>query len=329
MALHDLTEPLTAAVPRHDAWPVLPAGGAAAVGATPVGATAVGGATAARATLVDAAADDPLDTPLRLPDPPAPPRRGALPLVASAVPVIGALVLWAVTGTVMMLWFAALGPAIAAASLVDGARAARSARRRGAHEAAGARRRVAAVVQARHERERRHAWARHPDVLALTGTGARPDGVWRAGRREGLVVGHGAVRSAVRVDGGGDDPAARELARAAAVLDDAPVVVPADAGIAVCGPEPLACAVVRALALQACLTMPPDVLRLAPGAAAYSEDWAGALPHARQGACALRLALWETGVPLPGRDVGIARVGPGRVPPPGGAGGCRCPAATS
>jgi S-DNA-T family DNA segregation ATPase FtsK/SpoIIIE len=262
---------------------------------------------------------DRLDAPLRLPDPPAAPRRGALPLVASAVPILGAVVLWAVTGTVMMLWFAALGPAIAAASLIDGARAARTARRRGALEAEGARRRVAAVVHARHDRERREAWIRHPDVLALTGDEARAGDIWRAGAGRGdeLVVGRGVVRSIVQVDGGTADPASARLARMAAVLEDAPITVPCDAGIAVCGPEALARAVVRALALQACLLLPPDRLRVSPAVPARAEPWVARLPHAQPGHAARRLVLCEAGMPAPVGALVIARIDPHTAPPPG------------
>ena len=48
--------------------------------------------------------------PIALPAPPAPPRRGAIPVVAAFVPMIGAVVMWLVTGYILMLCFAALGP---------------------------------------------------------------------------------------------------------------------------------------------------------------------------------------------------------------------------
>src|SRR5699024_11519747 len=75
-----------------------------------------------------------LAEPLELPDLPDPPARRPFPLVASVVPVIGALVMWRVTGSVFMLWFAALGPFMAVASLVDGARGAKRARKRAEEE---------------------------------------------------------------------------------------------------------------------------------------------------------------------------------------------------
>ncbi len=77
-------------------------------------------------------------------------------------------------------------------------------------------------------------------------------------------------------DGGG---AAEEAAlRASAkTLTDAPIVVPLEAGFAVVGPPAVAQAVVRGLVLQACLSLPPERLRIVgPG-----ETWTETLPHRR------------------------------------------------
>ena len=77
---------------------------------------------------------DVVDEPLRLPPPPTLPGRPAVPLAAAIVPVVGALVLWRVTGSAYALWFAALGPLMAAAAFVDGLRTARGAPRGGVGE---------------------------------------------------------------------------------------------------------------------------------------------------------------------------------------------------
>lgn len=226
------------------------------------------------------------DLPLRLPDPPAPPRRGAVPLVASVVPVLGALGLWLATGTVTMLWFAALGPLIAVASLADGARAARRQRRRAERDADRARRRVRAAVQVRHETERTRLWTQTPDVLRLVDTDA-PDPVWRpvSGGGERIVVGRGTRPSAVRIDGGQQDPASSAVRADAAALEDAPITVPLRAGVAVVGAEPLARAVVRALILQVCHLLPPDRVRLSGvGAGDREAEWVNMLPHTRSDA---------------------------------------------
>ena len=58
--------------------------------------------------------------PLELPAPWNPPSRPAVPVLASVVPVLGAVALWLVTGSVLALWLAALGPLIAGATMLDG-----------------------------------------------------------------------------------------------------------------------------------------------------------------------------------------------------------------
>ncbi|WP_051191895.1 FtsK/SpoIIIE domain-containing protein [Microbacterium luticocti] len=268
------------------------------------------------------------DAPLRLPTPAPPPRRSGVPLVASAVPVLGALALWLATGTVMMLWFAALGPLIAVASLLDARRTARRDRRRAAADAARARRRAASAVASRHEHERRALWSRHPDVHGLLRPAAHGgDEVWRAvaGRGDDLVVGRGAARSAVRVEGGDEGAETAALRRRAAVLDDAPVTVRAEHGVAVVGPEPAARAVLRALVLQLCLALPPDRLRVVEPADPADPDaaWLARLPHAGTGPA--RDGVPTLAVTAPGdgpvdADIVLARVRPGEPAPPR----CRC-----
>ncbi|UUT35056.1 FtsK/SpoIIIE domain-containing protein [Microbacterium elymi] len=196
--------------------------------------------------------------------------------------MLGALMLWAVTGTTTMLWFAALGPLIAVGSLADAARAARRDRRRAQRDAAAARARVATAVTARHDAERIALWTRNPDVRRLLGDGDDRD-IWRpaSGRGEVLVVGRGPASSAVRVEGGDDDPDGAALRRNAGRLDDAPVTVPTSRGIAVAGPDPLARAVQRALVLQLCLALPPDRLRITDllDDADPEVAWVRRLPH--------------------------------------------------
>ncbi|MEQ6897483.1 FtsK/SpoIIIE domain-containing protein [Microbacterium sp. KR10-403] len=247
---------------------------------------------------------DVVDDVLRLPDPVPPARRSPLPLIASVVPVLAGVGLWLATGTVMMLWFAALGPLIAAATLADGVRAARRHRRLAARDAERARRRVGAAVAERHAVERARLWQRMPDVLGAL------DQVWRpmAGRGEQLVVGRGPRPSTVRVEGGGDDAASGAVRATAAVIDDAPVCVPLRDGIAVVGPAPLARAVRRALVLQLCLMLPPDRVRVV---ADGTEEWMRRLPHAEAGASlTVALAAEEPG------DAALVLVEPGAAAPP-------------
>lgn len=229
--------------------------------------------------VVEAEEDD--DEVLRLEDAWEPPGRPPLPLVASTVPILGAVALWLVTGSVLALWLAALGPLIAVASVADAARTVRRDRRRAAASAARTHEDITRAVRARHRRERERWWTRHPDVARLV---VADDGIWRprGDRGDTLVIGRGRIPSAVRVTGGQGDPAARDLRRRAGVLDDAPIAVPSTVGIAVVGPAALAAAVSRALAVQACLLHPPDQLSLSSANPA-EESWIARLPHARAG----------------------------------------------
>ncbi|WP_309067582.1 FtsK/SpoIIIE domain-containing protein [Microbacterium sp.] len=243
----------------------------------------------------------PLDEPITLPSPQPPQKRGPFPILASIVPVIAAVALWAVTGSLIALCFAALGPLMAAASLVDAARGGRRRRREEQREQAETMRRARERVDRRHEAERATLWRERPDVAALVGD-ARRQGRCTA---EELVVGRGRVPSAVRVTGGEDDEA-RRLRAHAATLDDAPVTVPLRTGVVVQGDPVTARAVARALVLQLCLGRP--AARLAMITAPDSErEWAAALPHwAPASVAPVRVALVGIDDTVPAADVVIA-----------------------
>jgi S-DNA-T family DNA segregation ATPase FtsK/SpoIIIE len=266
------------------------------------------------ASLLDPAYD-PLDEPLTLPPQPAAPRRPSVPLLATAVPVVGAVGLWLVTGSMLSLWFALLGPLVAGATMLDGARTARRERRRSREETDAAHARIAASVDARHDRERERRRTRHPDLARFITSETE---IWRAvpGRSEALVIGQGGVPSGLTVTGGGSDAASVGLRRRAAVLAEAPVLVPAAGGIAVVGPAVLAGPASRSLLLQACLAAPPGELRIV-GPLAAADAWVEALPH-RVAATGRRLAVVGEGEPVPAEaDSYIARVAPGGPVPPG------------
>ena len=59
---------------------------------------------------------------LVLPAPPGPARRSGIPILAALAPMARAVMMWVVTGHVLALWLAALGPVIAVASLLDARR---------------------------------------------------------------------------------------------------------------------------------------------------------------------------------------------------------------
>lgn len=263
-----------------------------------------------------------LDDPIALPSPPPPPRRGPFPIVASVIPAIASVAIWAVTGSLIALCFAALGPLMAVASLIDGARGGRRRRREHERERTEALRRAREQVARRHDAERATRWRERPDVAALLADARRQ---WRSGADE-LVAGRGSVPSAVRVSVGEDDEDGRALRAVAAQLDDAPVTVPLRAGVAVQGPAVFARAVARALVLQLCLGRPASEV-VVVAAPEEEREWAAALPHWHQRSAGehagveavsgvLRVALIADGVPCPPADIVIGIVAPdGEVPP--------------
>ena len=132
---------------------------------------------APRPAAADRGAFEPESTePLTLPPAWTPPARPPLPVVAAIVPIVGAIGLWLVTGSILSLWLAALGPLIAVATLADAARSTRRDRRRHLVDADRAHTEVAQTVARRHDHERRLAWARHPDVTSLLD---RDEEIWR------------------------------------------------------------------------------------------------------------------------------------------------------
>lgn len=247
------------------------------------------------------------DEPLRLPPDPTEPPRPAFPLWAMIVPVIGALLLWQVTGSSMMLWFAALGPLVAVAGMLDASRGRRRARRRAEAETRAAIIEVRDEIGRRHERERAERWRRCPDVERYLSGEAEP---WRVSSESPVVVlGAGGGRSRMRI--AGDAASASALRRDAAALHDVPITVPLTAGIAVVGPEVAAAAVVRGLLAQLCLAYPPGALRIERPA----EPWLADTPHA-QARAGLRVWSGSTGSPVPAdADVPIVRAIAGAVPP--------------
>ncbi|MGN6220170.1 MAG: FtsK/SpoIIIE domain-containing protein [Microbacterium sp.] len=240
------------------------------------------------------------------------PSRPPLPLVAAVVPVVGAVALWLVTGSIFSLWFALLGPLLAAATLLDARRAARRDGRRAAVDAAQARERVSRAVTARHDTERAQLWARHPDVARFD---VRPDDIWRGGAVRSIVVGGGERVSGVRITGGDGDADAAALRRRAGRLDAAPVTVAAEGGVVVVGADALAAAVQRALLLQLCLAHAPGELRIV-GPCDDELAWAAALPH-RAARTGVRVAVVAPGGRVPAdAEIALARSRPGDPLPP-------------
>ncbi|MER7798049.1 FtsK/SpoIIIE domain-containing protein [Microbacterium sp. NPDC096154] len=256
------------------------------------------------------------DAPIALPARPERPPRGAFPLVASVIPVVASVAIWAVTGSLIALCFAALGPLMALATLIDGARGGRRRGREQARAHAEARARAREQIVRRQDAERATRWRESPDVAALLGDVRRQ---WRSSADE-LVVGRGTVPSGVQVSGG--DEEADDLRRTASELQDAPVTVPAGVGVAVLGDAVTAGAVARALVLQLCLARPASDLAVTR-APESDRAWATRLPHWTPGEglggaadARVRVALVAPDEPLPDADVIIAVVAREAEAPP-------------
>ena len=227
-----------------------------------------------------------------LPALPADPPSTGFPLLATLAPVAVSVGIWVVTGSAFALLFAALGPAVAIASLADGRRQrrrrARGERRRFLAEAAECRSRIDAVHVK--ERERAGAAARTASAI-LAQTRHDPDR-WSAFDPEAVVVtlGAGRVSSSVTVD---DPPppardadarfvrVRRELASRARFLDRAPVTAAGVDGIGVVGPAALALPVVRGYLAQVAALAPPDGWTV--GIEGADAAWCAEFPHPATG----------------------------------------------
>ncbi|MFH8250894.1 FtsK/SpoIIIE domain-containing protein [Microbacterium sp. B2969] len=270
---------------------------------------------AAPFTAGDVSFADLVDEPLALPPERTPHGRPPVPILAMTVPLAGAVVLWLVTGSMLSLWLALLGPLIAGATLLDGLRASRRDGRKAAVDADAAHDRVGSAIDARHDRERARRRARHPDVNGFFAGEAE---IWRPspGRAEMIVVGSGSSPSGLQVTGGGADERSVALRRRARTVRDVPVCVPAAGGIAVVARPALAVAVSRALVLQACLASPPGELRIV-GTLHPDDAWAEQLPH-RRAATGTALAIVAAGDAWPPEaEAAIVRGDPAAPAPTG------------
>lgn len=199
--------------------------------------------------------------PLTLPAAAAEPRKQPVPVLAAVVPIAAGVVLWLITGSIFSLCFAALGPLMIGASLLDGLRTRRRDRRVAAEEETGAWRRAEQDLRRRHQRERRELRRAHPDTATTVQDPPLRD-LQPVDDSTQLVIGAGTRPSALRVTGD-DSERARAFRERAANLDDVPVVVPMRRGVCFRGPRPIASAAARALIVQLCLRFSPSQLALA------------------------------------------------------------------
>lgn len=254
----------------------------------------------------------------------------SFPLVASLAPVVGALVIWAITRSSFTLAFAALGPVIALASFADAKVQARRRWRRDGLRFRRQLRECSLSVDRLHDRERAALLLATPGARDLLSTPPGDPERWRRDPSSGIVVnlGFGAIPSAVRLEGvaqPADDEADAALAALrehASILQRAPIVVDARLGIGICGPASIAHAVGRGILLQlAALVSPTDGSLSAPAGPEW--EWLTGLPHQvslssvsavrwRAGAEEVTIGMAEGADLLPADCRVVLRVGDGR-----------------
>lgn len=250
--------------------------------------------------------------PLTLPAAAAEPRRQPVPVLAAVVPIAAGVVLWIVTGSVFSLCFAALGPLMIGASLLDGLRTRRRDRRTVAEEQTAGWRRVEQDLRRRHQRERRELRRLHPDAAASVKDPPLRD-LQPIDETTPIVMGAGTKRSALRVTGDDSERARAFRARAAKVAD-VPVVVPMSRGVCLRGPESVVSAAARALIVQLCLRHSPAQLALVGDG--LEPLGLNGFPHsgrARRGAWRLAVVIGDSDAADAAAQVRLRGVG-GEVP---------------
>lgn len=258
------------------------------------------------------------------------PAKHPFPLLASLAPVVGSLVIWAITSSPFALVFAFLGPVIAIASMADarlqGRRSLRRERVRFERDAT----RLGDSIERWHDRERARRTAAAPGALAVLDRPVRDPERWRATLTEELpvTIGRGEVESALCLDGSSELEPLAMLVTTASVLRDGPVVVDARLGIGICGDVVLATAVARGILLQLAVALAPETATFAAGP--HFAGLLGVLPHrvaiddapaapgglafvtvGERGAATV-IAIAATQAGLPARCRVVISLGPGR-----------------
>lgn len=234
--------------------------------------------------------------------------------MASLAPVAVAVAIWAITGSLFALVFAALGPVTALASFVDskvgGRLALRRERSRFARELTTAEQQVGAA----HSQEKSAIAELAPDAAAIVDNRGADPYRWAHDSNAAVTIclGIGERSSSVELQGipataHPDRSVAEALARleATARSMDAPLLADARLGIAVCGPPALTAAWARAVTVQLAWSLAPDRYwhRRWDGP---EFAWMDALPHSRETGEPGRGAVVEFG--LLGESDPLARV---------------------
>ncbi|KQQ00891.1 MULTISPECIES: FtsK/SpoIIIE domain-containing protein [unclassified Rathayibacter] len=222
------------------------------------------------------------DDPPRAPSPPAAPGRASFPWIAATAPVLSSLVLYLLTSSPYTLALAALGPVVAVASYLDGARVRRRSMRVEAERYDQEVIEYEIALAAARERELEALRLASPGPLAILDRALPVDARWR--------------RSAatLEITLGDGERLVTSSGRAAAgpVLPNVPLTVALSSGIGIAGPAVLVRAFVRGLVVQCAELVAPGALsiRLPSGVA-----WHGlsTLPHVRATTAPVCLSVVE------------------------------------
>ncbi|PWC07307.1 FtsK/SpoIIIE domain-containing protein [Mycetocola zhujimingii] len=244
--------------------------------------------------------------PITLPQQPVRSPPSPFPVLAALAPVVVSVLIWLVTGSIFALMFAALGPVIAIASVIDSRWSSGRRLKKDSAAYAAELASISQLIDTRLDEERRARRRNAPGARALArsmtsvprqtapprppqdGGGSDVARAVRVGRwrsngaaRTRVVAGTGTLPSTLRIDGAVDSAAARGLRDRARLVSGVPVDIDAVRGIGVVGASLPARAFVRGVLLQLCNAMGPDTAEVRTEGDAWR--WASALPHASTG----------------------------------------------
>ena len=224
---------------------------------------------------------------ISLPTPPTSPASYTFPVVATIAPVLGSVLIWAITRSPFALVFAALSPIVAIASLLDARWNGRKHRTRENRRFITQAARTREAIVRFHESEREQLQIVFPSISAVLKSTQGESNRWpEDGGFAALVrIGQGDAQSCLRVDGLPADirdlhirDELNQLCAAAACLSRAPIRVDARLGLAICGSPTVAHAVARAYLIRlAGLIHPKNVVIRRSADPAW--DWLEGLPH--------------------------------------------------
>jgi len=184
---------------------------------------------------------------LTLPAPIADHRPPAFPWMGVLAPVLAGTLLYLFTRSPLSFAFAALGPIMALAALIDGRRQVRRARRTDLRRRADELARLSRDVAELHERERWRRQTEVPRARVLIASGHTPPATGATGPLA-VRLGQGDVPSGLELDA--TNPVDREIAAAANRLTHAPVIADAARGIGLVGADLLTRAAERSVTTQ-------------------------------------------------------------------------------